>query len=186
MPQLLEVEGVETKNHNTEQKIQQLVPYFEKQGHQLLLKMKTQLKRALPDDIKTTISSESTKLSTKFEGCKDDCVGETKSHIAERIKDHNSKERSSYLLKHACENGHTRVWEKHFQIFGKNYQLNFKQKLSESLFIWQLKPTLNVNEKSIALHLFNWFITVIIFREASFLHFNTEFGKLMDYLLWFH
>ena len=62
-------------------------------------------------------------------------VGETKRHIAERIKDHNSKDRSSYLLKHACENGHTRVWEKHFQIFGKNYQLNFKQKISESLFI---------------------------------------------------
>ena len=54
--QPLEVETVETKNHNTEQKIQLLVPYSGKQGHQLLLKMKKQIKRNLPDDIKIMIS----------------------------------------------------------------------------------------------------------------------------------
>ena len=36
--QSLEVEAVKTKNHNTEQKIQLLVPYSGKQGHQLLLR----------------------------------------------------------------------------------------------------------------------------------------------------
>ena len=45
------------------------------------------------------------------EGWKDDYVGETKRCIVERIKDHNSKDSSSHLLKHAHENGHTHVWK---------------------------------------------------------------------------
>ena len=104
------------------------------------------------------ISYKSTKLSTKFtvkdktdfqhkhnvvfygkcpnEGCKDDYVGETKRRTVEKIKDHSSKDNSSHLLKHARENGHTHVWEKHFQILGNNYQLKFERKISEfSLFI---------------------------------------------------
>ena len=64
--QPLEVETVETKDHNTEQKIQLLVPYSGKQRHQLLLKMKKQIKRNLPDDIKIMISLQSTNLYTKF------------------------------------------------------------------------------------------------------------------------
>ena len=64
--QPLEIEAVETKNHDTEQKIQLLVPYSGKQEHQLLSKMKKQLKRTLLDDIKTMISYRSANLSTKF------------------------------------------------------------------------------------------------------------------------
>ena len=66
MSQSLEVEAVETKNHDTEQNLQLFVPYSGKQGHRLLSKMKKQLKRTLPDDVKTIISYKSTKLSTKF------------------------------------------------------------------------------------------------------------------------
>ena len=62
LSQPLEVEAVETKNHDTEQ----VVPYSGKQGHQLLSKMKKRLKRTLPDDIKTLISYKSRKLSTNF------------------------------------------------------------------------------------------------------------------------
>ena len=97
-------------------------------------------------------------LFINVEECKDDDVGETKRRIAERIKDHNSKDNSSHLLKHACENGHIHVWEKDFQTLGNNYQSNFKRKISEPLFIRQLKPTLSVNEKSVPLYLFNCFI----------------------------
>ena len=53
----LEVEAVETKNHDTEQKIELLVLYSGKQGHQLLSKMKKHLKKTLP---------YFTKLPTKF------------------------------------------------------------------------------------------------------------------------
>ena len=63
--------------------------------------------------------------------------------------------KNSHLLKHAREKGHTHVWENDFKILGNNYQSNIKRKISEFLFIRQLKPTLNANEKSIPLHLFN-------------------------------
>ena len=46
------------------------------------------------------------------EECKDDNIGETKRHIAERIKYHNSKDNSFHLLKYARENGQTHVCEK--------------------------------------------------------------------------
>ena len=59
---MLEVEAVETKNYDTEQKIQLLVPYSGKQGYQLLSKLKKKLERTLADNI----SYKSTKLSTKF------------------------------------------------------------------------------------------------------------------------
>ena len=54
-----------TKSQDKEEKIQVLVPYSGKQGHQLLSKTKKQLIRTLPDDI-TMISYKSTKLSMKF------------------------------------------------------------------------------------------------------------------------
>ena len=136
------------------------------------------------------ISHKSTNLFTKFpvkdktdfqrkynvvyygkcpnDGYQDEYVEETKRCIVEKIKDHNNKDSSSNLLKHVPENGHTHVWENDFQILGNNYQSHFKRKISESLFIRQLEPTSNVNEKSITLHLFNFFVIVIILIEASF------------------
>ena len=96
------------------------------------------------------ISYKSTKLSTKLPvkdktdfqhkhnvvyydkcpngGCKEDYVGETKGRIVERIKDRNSKDNSSHLLKHGRENSHTHVWEKDFHILGNNYNQTLNKK----------------------------------------------------------
>ena len=82
-------------------------------------------------------------------------VRDTTKRIIERIKDHISKDNRSHLSTHAPENGHIHVWEKDSQILGNNYQSKFKRKINKSSFIRQLKPTLNVNQKSITLHLFN-------------------------------
>ena len=139
--------------------------------------MKKQLKKILPDDINTMISYKSTKLSTKFpvkdktdfqhknnlvyhskcpsQRYRENYIGETNRRIVERIQDHNNRDKNSHLLKHAREKGHTHVWENDFKILGNNYQSNIKRKISESLYIRQLKPILNVHEKSIPLHLFN-------------------------------
>ena len=117
-----------------------MVPYSGKQGHQLLSKMKKQVKRTLPNDIKTLISYKSTKFSTKFlvknetdfqhrENVVNHGKCPSERGIVERMKDHNSKHNSSHLLKHARENGHTHVWEKDFEMLGNNYQSNFKQKI---------------------------------------------------------
>ena len=146
-----------------------MVPYSGNQGHKLLSKMKKQLKKTLPEDVNTMISYKRIKRSTKFpvkyktdfqhknnvvypskcrsEGCYENYIGETNRRIVERIQDHNDRDKNSHLLKHAREKGHTHVWENDFKILGNNCQSNIKRKISESLFIRQLKPTLNANEK---------------------------------------
>ena len=153
------------------------MPHSGNHSHKLLSKMKKQLKKTLPEDVNTMISYKSTKLSTKFpvkdktdfqhknsivyhskclsDGCRENYTGETNRCIARSIQDHNNRDKNSHLLKHACEKGHTQVWENDFKTLGNNYQSNIKRKISESLYIRQLKPILNVHEKSIPLHLFN-------------------------------
>ena len=71
--------------------------------------------------------------------------------------DHNKHDKNSHLLKHSREKNHQHVWENNFKVLGNNYCSNFKRKISEALFIKQLKPSLNVKEKSIQLQLCNWF-----------------------------
>ena len=59
------------------------------------------------------------------------------------------------MLKHSRDAGHNHVWYKDFKVLGTNYCSAFKRKISEALFIKQLEPSLNVQEKSIELHLYN-------------------------------
>ena len=179
LSQLVQQETTKPEKKETQQTLQLMVLYSGNQGHNLLFKMKKQLKKTQPEDVNTMISYKNTKLSTKFpvkdktdfqhknnvvyhskcpsEGCHENYIGETNIRIVERIQDHNNRDKNSHLLKHAREKGHTQVWENDFKILGNNYQSNIKRKISESLFIRQLKPTLNANEKSISLHLFNLF-----------------------------
>ena len=175
--QLLQQDTTKPENKETQQTLQLMVSYCGNQRHKLLSKMKKQLKKTLPGDVNTMISYKSTKLSTKFpvkdktdfqhknnvvyhskcpsEGCHENYIGETNRRIVERIQDYNNRDKNSHLLKHAREKGHTHIWENDVKVLGNNYQSNIKRKISESLFIRQLKPTLKANEKSIPLHLFN-------------------------------
>ena len=125
------------------------------------------------------ISYKSTKLSTKFpvkdktdfqhknnvvyhikcpsQGCHKNYIGEMNRRIVWGIQDHNNRDKNLHLLKHAHEKGHNDVWKNDFKILGNNYQSNIKHKISESLYIRQLKPTLNAQtylKCSIPLHLF--------------------------------
>ena len=156
-----------TQSKETQQSLQSMGPYFENQGHKLLSKMKKQLKKTLPEDVNTMISYKSTKLSTKFlvkdksdfqhqnsvvyhnkcpsAGCRENYIGETNRRIVEKIQNHNNRDKNSHLLKHAREKGRTHVWENDFKILGNNYQSNIKCKVSESLYIRQSKPNLNIN-----------------------------------------
>ena len=87
--------------------------------------------------------------------CKEDHVGESDRRIEEKIIDHNKRDKNSPLLKHSRDAGHNHVWYKDFKMLGNNYRSTFKRKISEALFIKQLKLSLNVKEKSIKLHLYN-------------------------------
>ena len=129
--QLVQQETTKHENNETQPTLQLMVSYSGNQGHKLLSKMKKQLTKTLPGDVNTMISYKSTKLSTKFpvkgktdfqrennvvyhskcpsEGCHENYIGETNRRIVERIQDHNSRDKNSHLLKHACEKGHTHV-----------------------------------------------------------------------------
>ena len=88
----------------------------------------------------------------------EDYTGEADRRIKERIFDHGKRDNNSHILKHCSEEGHTHLWNKDFKVLSNNYCLAFKWKFSEALFIKQLKPSLNVKENSIWLHLNNWLL----------------------------
>ena len=61
-----------------------------------------------------------------------------------------------HLLNHPVESGHKPLEVIDYKIIGTRYHQNtLKRKLSESLFIKELRPTLNDQGKSVSLKLFN-------------------------------
>ena len=148
------VTNIENEN-NTENKdkVQILLPYAGTQGDNLINKMNKQLKKHLPQDIKVITTYQGTKLSSRFsvkdkvtfehkhnlvyygkcpeKECKDDYIGETDRRIRERIIDHNKRDKSSHLLRHAREHKHTHVWDNNFKILNSNYNSKIKRKISE-------------------------------------------------------
>ena len=63
--------------------------------------------------------------------------------------------RKSYMFKHSRDRLHTHIWEHDFKLLADNYQSNIKQEISGPLFMRQLKPSLNKQDKSILLNLYN-------------------------------
>ena len=124
----------------------------------------------LLSQVKKLNSCFSIKDKTKFEhqqdlvyyvkctepSCRDNYVGETGRRIIERIKDHSGRDHASHMVKHNIESSHTDVNTANFKIIDMNFSNNKrKRKIAESLWIKDLRPTLNVQEKSIPLKLFN-------------------------------
>ena len=119
--------------------------------------MKKQLKKVLPDNVKTMVTYQSKKLASKFPlkdkinfqhqnnvvyyekcpnpNCKEDCIGETDRRVIERVIDQNKRDKKSHMLKRSRDKLHTHVCEDDFKLLGNNYQSNIKRKISESLFI---------------------------------------------------
>ena len=90
------------------------------------------------------------------QNCDDNYLGETARRISERIIDHGGRDCKSHLLKHAVANNHRSVSYDDFKIIGSGFRNNtFKRKVAEALLIKELRPTLNVQEKSIELKLLN-------------------------------
>ena len=87
---------------------------------------------------------------------REDYIGEADCRIKERIIDHNKRDNNSHILRHSNGEGHIHVWDKDFKALDHNYSSAFKRKISEALFIKHLKPSVNVKEKKIRLHLYNW------------------------------
>ena len=93
--------------------------------------------------------------------CKDDHTDEINRRVIERVIDHNRRDKKSHMLKHSRDTLPTHDWEYDFKLLGNNYQSNVKRKISAYLFIRQLKPSLNKQDKPISLNLYNYFLTLI-------------------------
>ena len=76
--------------------------------------------------------------------------------MLERVKDHNDRDTSSHIFKHCVVADHQFVSYDDLRIVGRNYRNNKrKRKIAKALLIKNLKPSLNVQEKSVSLRLFN-------------------------------
>ena len=88
--------------------------------------------------------------------CEDNYIGETSRRIHEGIKDRSGRDRKSHMLKHSIEKHHDNVAQENLKIIDKNFKNNkWKRKISESLWIKDFRPTLNPQDKSVPLKLFD-------------------------------
>ena len=61
-----------------------------------------------------------------------------------------------HVLKHSSEKEHVEVTQENFKIIGSNFKNNrIKRKITEALLIKQKHPSLNVQDQSTELKLFN-------------------------------
>ena len=140
--------------------------------------MKRYLSKLLPEYTKLEITFTGKKLNSRFSlkdktsfehqhdlvyyvnctepSCRDNYVGETGRRIIERIKDHSGRDHALHVVRHNIETSHTDVNTANFKIIDMNFSNNKKKrKIVESLWIKDLRPILNVQEKSMPLKLFN-------------------------------
>ena len=87
--------------------------------------------------------------------CSSNYVGQTKQRTMKRTLDHNNRDKASHVLGHSKKTRHRRVCLENVKILGKGYRSDFKRKISESLFIKELKPDLNKQKDAFKLKLFN-------------------------------
>ena len=155
-----------------------MLPYQGDKGSNLLKSMKRYVSKLVPEHTKLEItftgkkrnSCFSIKDKTSFQhqldliyyvnctkpSCRDNYVGETGSRIIERMEDHSRRDHPSHMVKHNIETSHPDVNAANFKIIDMNFSNNKrKRKNAESLWVKDLRSTLNVQEKSIPLKLFN-------------------------------
>ena len=76
--------------------------------------------------------------------CDENYIDKSGRRIAEREKDHNRRDHKLHILKHLLETEHELV----------TFRNKRKRQIVESLLIKQLRPTLNILDKSVLLKLF--------------------------------
>ena len=88
--------------------------------------------------------------------CSDNYVGESARCISERKIDHIGRDQNPHLFKHSCIKNHPNTSKTDFKIISSGFKNNYcRHKIAKALSIKQIKPSLNVQEKSYELKLFN-------------------------------
>ena len=87
--------------------------------------------------------------------CVSNYVGQTKCRLGKRAGQHAGTDTNSHLFKHAKKTKHRKIRVSDFKIIGKGFRSDFTRKISESLYVKELKPDLNVQKDAYKLSLFN-------------------------------
>ena len=167
----------EERNNNVKKHLL-VLSYKGSDAIHIISSMCKQVNRALPDDVKMTVSYTAKELSTCVnvkdktifnhehdiayyaqcpkKSCPHDHVGESGRRVLEQVKDYNGRDTSSHIFKHCVADDHQFIFCDDLKVVGRNYPNNKrKRKIAEALLIKNLKPSLNVQEKSVSLRLFN-------------------------------
>ena len=155
-----------------------MLPYQGQQGEKLLKSLTKTLNHYEKNHV-TKIIYTGTKLGTNFTvkdktikehqhdlvyevkcpepTCKDSYIGEVSRRLGERIKDHCGRDSKSHVVTHTMESNHKEITKDDFTIISKNKRMNnyYFRKIMEAIMIKRKKPTLNAQEKSVPLKLFN-------------------------------
>ena len=155
-----------------------LLPYKEERADYIIESIKKAVYKLVSETVNTQISYTGRKLSTFFklkdkskfdyqhdlvyhakypsELCDENYIGESGRRIAESVKDHIGRNHKSHILKDSLETGHGHVISSDFSIIFKNFNgKKGKRKIVQSVLIKQLRPTLNIHDRSVPLKLFN-------------------------------
>ena len=115
-------------------------------------------KQTIQTDVKFESKDKSYLLLLPYQedNCSENYIRESGHRISERIINHNGRDQRSHIFKHSSEKCRQHFHTISFKIIGNGFKNNsFKRKVSEALLIKQVKLSLNVQEKSIELKLFN-------------------------------
>ena len=83
-------------------------------------------------------------------------IGETARRLSERVMDHAGRDTESHIVKHRLNSNHETVNIENFKILNMGYNNNtYKRRISDSLFLKQYRPSLNMRDNFVPLHLFN-------------------------------
>ena len=156
-----------------------MLPYKGQVGETRLKSLRNTLKPVIPANNTSKIIYTGTMLASKKFNIKDEIskkrkhdlifkaqcpdlncdvtyVGKIGRRFSEHVIDHCGRDDKSHLCEHEEKTGNENVNMDHFEILSNGYKNNkFKRKLAETLHIKHERPTLNVQEQSVPLKLFN-------------------------------
>ena len=154
------------------------LPYKGKKGQNIIKSMSNTLSNVLPDRHVTKIMYTGKKLGSFFSikdetkkqhqhdliyytecpesTCSENYIGEVARRLQERVDEHAGKDSKSHMLQHTHQSGHAAVSIDNFKIVKRGFKNHkMKRKISEALLIKKYRPSLNKQENSVPLMLFN-------------------------------
>ena len=153
-----------------------ILPYKGEKGNNHVIKLRNSITNTL-NKVKPKIIYTGKKLSSKFslkdkqiinhkhdvvyeftcpdDNCSENYIGETGRRVSQRITEHARSDKRSHILQHSIENNHELANINNFTILGEGFHNTAKRRIAEALFIKEKSPSLNKQDQSVPLKLFN-------------------------------